>query len=129
MFMVRPAVGAHSPAGRGCWLPFNPPRVLIMRKSYPVEFTAELRGVTPASEFTNRETGELVKLAPTLQLEASNDDGSVELHQVRLSDRLDSALNVKELVRGLVVKVRGDAIISDNGASYFKYLAVGPAAA
>src|SRR3954469_1442045 len=63
-----------------------------MRKSYPVEFVAELRGIQPASEFTARDTGELVKLAPTLQLECDNDDGSVELHHVRLSDRLVTSL-------------------------------------
>jgi hypothetical protein len=100
-----------------------------VRKSYPVEFVAELRGVVPASEFTNRETNELVKLAPTLQLEASNDDGSVDLHQVRLSDKLESLLDPGKLVRGLKVRLRGDAVISDNGASYFRYLRVEPAAA
>jgi hypothetical protein len=100
-----------------------------MRKSYPVEFVAELRGIQPASEFTARDTGELVKLAPTLQLECDNDDGSVELHHVRLSDRLVTSLRNSDFVRGLVVRVKGDAIISDTGTSYFKYLAVDPAAA
>jgi len=98
------------------------------RQSYPVEFTAELRGVVPASEFTDRENGELVKLAPTLQLEAEKDDGSVDLHHVRLSDRLATALRAPDFVRGLVVKVKGDAVISDTGKSYFKYLAVEAAA-
>jgi hypothetical protein len=98
-----------------------------MRKTYPVEFKAELRGVQPASEFTNRETGELVKLAPTLQLEACNEDGSVELHQVRLSEKLHTLLKPADFVRGLLVRVRGDAVISDAGSSYFRYLAVEPA--
>jgi hypothetical protein len=95
-----------------------------VRKSYPVQFDAELRGVVPASEFTNRETGELVQLAPTLQLEASNEDGSVELHQVRMSDRLECTLKPADLTRGLRLRVSGDAVISDTGNSYFKYLAV-----
>lgn len=99
-----------------------------MRKSYPVEFTAELRGIVPASEFTARDTGELVKLAPTLQVEAVNDDGSVELHHVRLSDKLRTALQSSDFVRGLRVRVNGDAIISDTGTSYFKYLQVDAAA-
>lgn len=98
-----------------------------MRKSYPVEFTAELRGVVPASEFTAKDTGELVKLAPTLQVEADNEDGSVELHQVRMSDRLQTSLTRDQLVKGTMVNVKGDAVISDNGASYFKYLAVAAA--
>jgi hypothetical protein len=101
-----------------------------MRKSYPVEFTAELRGVVPASSFTNRETGELVELDPTLQLEASNDDGSVDLHQVRMSPKLRTTLKAAELVRGLKVRVQGDAVIADGaGRSWFSYLQVEHAAA
>jgi hypothetical protein len=95
-----------------------------MRKSYPVEFTAELRGIQPAMQFTARDTGELVDLAPTLQLESAQTDGSVELHHVRLSDRLVTTLKNSDFVRGLVVRVKGDAVISDGGKSYFKYLAV-----
>ena len=99
----------------------------MARKSYPVAFTAELRGVVPASEFRDRESNELVKLAPALQLEASNEDGSIDLHVVRMGERLDSQLKAADLVRGLRVHVSGDAIISDTGTSYFKYLAVNAA--
>jgi hypothetical protein len=99
-----------------------------VRKSYPVEFTAELRGVEPARSFTAKDTGELVQLAPVLQLEVSNPDGSVELHQVRMSDRLQSVPTSAELVRGTKMDVRGDAVISDEGRSWFSYLAVAAAA-
>src|SRR3954462_2900865 len=95
-----------------------------MRKSFPVEFTAELRGIQPAMQFTARDTGELVDLAPTLQLESGQEDGSLELHHVRLSDRLVTSLRNSDFVRGVVVSVQGDAFISDAGKSYFKYLAV-----
>lgn len=95
-----------------------------MRKTYPVSFDAELRGVEPAREFTSRETGELVQLAPTLQLEVSNDDGSVELHNVRMSDKLTQKPAERELVRGSRFRISGDAVISDEGRSWFSYLAV-----
>jgi len=100
-----------------------------MRKSFPVEFTAELRGIQPAMQFTARDTGELVDLAPTLQLETSQEDGSVELHHVRLSEKLRTAFKPSDYVRGLRVRIKGDAVISDAGKSYFKYLAVEPAVA
>jgi hypothetical protein len=98
-----------------------------MRKSYPVEFVAELRGIEPARSFTARDTGELVELAPVLQLEVANDDGSVELHMVRMSDRLTQQPATSELVRGSKMTVRGDAVISDEGKSWFSYMAVAAA--
>lgn len=100
-----------------------------MVKSYPVEFVAELRGVEPARSFTARDTGELVELPPVLQLEVSNDDGSVELHQVRLSDKLTTAPRSGELVRGTKMAVTGQANMSDveGGKSWFSFLAVSAA--
>jgi hypothetical protein len=98
------------------------------RRTYPVEFTAELRGVQPASSFVNRETGEQVQLAPTLQVEAQQDDGSVELHNVRLSDRVRCAVKVPDMVRGLRVRVMGEAVMGDT-SSWFRYSAVEPIAA
>ena len=71
------------------------------RTTFPVEFTAELRGVVPASEFNDRTTGELVKLAPTLQLEADNEDGSVDLHHVRSAGPPWSLTGIRWLARAV----------------------------
>jgi hypothetical protein len=95
----------------------------MARQSFPTAFVAEVRGVSAPSEFTDRSTGELVKLGPVVKLERELEGGAdVETYELRINDSVASASDVVagQLKRGALVEVHGDAVIGGGNGGYFR---------
>ena len=99
-----------------------------MPLTLPVSIDAEYRGVAPASEFADRETGETVELQPNLKFEYEDADGDVLLIPIR-RNRVDEAadFDAETLSKGDRVHIEGRVTLADRGSgreSFFRVVAV-----
>ncbi|MFL5845281.1 MAG: hypothetical protein ACJ762_11345 [Solirubrobacteraceae bacterium] len=91
----------------------------------PVTMLAEYRGQAPASQFTARDTGEVVDLRPMLKFEVEQPDGDVGLIPLR-ENQLDEAADFDhgKLAKGDLVQLVGVVVLQDRGSDRDSYLRV-----
>jgi hypothetical protein len=92
----------------------------MAKTMFPVAFDAEFRGREAATEFNDRETGELVKLGQVLKLERETMDGDAIALPIRLRDNIHVTFDADKLKRGDKVRVEGEVVINDARPGYFK---------
>jgi len=96
----------------------------------PWDRVLEFRGrEAEGYSFTNKETGEVVELAPMLRFEFETDDGDVGLVELRGSafDKARGTINYEDLKRGQKVRIQGVINLQDRGSgkdSYFSVTAI-----
>lgn len=97
-----------------------------MPNRIPVAFEVEYRGVAPASEFTARDTGELIEVAPRLKLELETFNGDVEMLVLSSSqlDKTEGAPDYTKLKRGDRFTICGTVVLQDRGSDRDSYLKV-----
>jgi hypothetical protein len=96
-----------------------------MPNRLPVEVEVEYRGISSASEFVARDTGERVQVPPKLKFEYDTFDGDVEMLSVSGAqfDKVQGAPDYRSLERGDRLVLLGLVILQDRGSerdSYFK---------
>jgi hypothetical protein len=90
----------------------------------PVTLVAEYRGQAPASEFTDRDTGEVVSLAPNYKFEVELPDGDVAVWAVREGQLDDAAdFDVAKLAKGERVTIVASVVLQDRGSKRDSYIA------
>jgi hypothetical protein len=101
-----------------------------MANRLPVQFVAEFRGLSPASEFKSRESGERVDIPPKLKFEVEVGQGDdvelIVLSQTAL-DRAKAEFPIGSLRRGDRLQLSGVVVLQDRGSdrdSYFSVLEV-----
>jgi hypothetical protein len=97
-----------------------------MPSRIPVAFEVEYRGVAPASQFTARDTGEVVDIAPKLKLELETFNGDVEMLVLSSTqlDKVEGAPDYGKLKRGDRFTICGTVILQDRGSDRDSYLKV-----
>lgn len=101
-----------------------------MANRLPVQVAAEFRGLSAASEFTSRESGDRVEIPPKLKFEVEVGQGEdielLVLSQTAL-DRAKADFSIASLRRGDRVELTGVVVLQDRGSdrdSYFSVLRV-----
>jgi hypothetical protein len=98
----------------------------------PWDRVVEFRGrEAKGFSFKNRETGELVDLAPMLKFEYETDDGDVGLLQIRGSafEKAETSIDFTALRRGERFRLQGMIMLQERGSgkdSYFQVTRVDP---
>lgn len=95
-----------------------------MANRIPVVVEAEYRGVSAATEFVARDTGEKVQVPPKLKFEYATFDGDVEMLVVSGAqfDKVQGAPDYSSLKRGDCMTLIGLVVLQDRGSdrdSYF----------
>lgn len=93
---------------------------------WPLRLLAEYRGVEAASQFTDRETGEVRDIPAKLKFEVETDGGDVQLLVVPASqlDKARPTIAPDELNRGDRVELSGVAVIQDRGSDRSSYVQI-----
>jgi hypothetical protein len=101
-----------------------------MAQRIPVGFVAEYRGQAPAGSFTNRETGEIVPLAPNLKFEYTLADGEPDQLAIRQSaiDKV-SDFDAGSLKKGDNVAIEGVVVLGGSDGGYFRPISIRKSAA
>lgn len=84
----------------------------------PSDYVYELRGVQPASQFVNRDTGQLVDVPAKAKLEYQLPDGDVAMLELsgKAFERATGSFDFNTAERGDLVRLVGRVRDGDNGS-------------
>ena len=87
-----------------------------MPQRLPVDVVAEFRGLKPASQFTRRESGEVITVPAKLKFEYSWPNGDVMYVEVsgRTLDNMTPAIDYSGFARGDLFRLQGEAVIPER---------------
>lgn len=93
---------------------------------WPLSLIAEYRGVEAASQYTDRETGDVRDIPAKLKFEVETSDGDVQMLVVSASqlEKARPTIVVEELQRGHRLQLSGFAVIQDRGSDRASYVQI-----